>query len=129
MSKPARRLRGRAALTTLALAAGLGLIAATPASADTNTYADAVGEDSTSQRNDITSYRLTLNASALTVAFWTRGSAANPIRSDTSVIVDLDTNGDENVDFEVYRNGSGSGWDVTRGGSYSRVCSVVASPP
>ena len=101
MKQTVRTSRTRAALTAIALTAGLTLVAAAPASADTNTYADAVGEEGTTPATDLTAYRLTLNTS-FSVGVWT--SAALP--SDANVSIELDTNEDQNADFTVEKFGT-----------------------
>lgn len=97
----------RAALTALALAAGLGLVAAAPASADTNTYGDAVGEEGTEPWTDIVAYRLTLDATNFALTLRTRGPAVGlPARR---LYVRLDTDGDDSDDFQATYWGEGWG--------------------
>ena len=125
MTKPTRRHRGHAVLAALALTGGLGLIAAAPASADTNTYADTVGEEGTTPATDITAYRVSLDAAHLAVTIWTRGTAATPFPSDAEVYVQFDTNGDDETDFHASR--TGSTWDVYNESEPSSLCSATGT--
>ncbi|MGY4643853.1 hypothetical protein [Cellulomonas sp. URHB0016] len=115
MARSASRRFGRspaqAALTVLALAAGLGLAATAPAAADTNTYGDSIGEPDVPPAYDITSYRATLTATSLTVTIWTRATAADPLAADPHAWIGIETNRGHSESYQL-TNDSGT-WQVT----------------
>ena len=124
MTMSTRGRRVRAALTTLALAAGLGLVAAAPASAGSATFADETGERLTDASTDVQAYRLSLDATSFTFAFWTRGPADAdvwPYRLD----VRLDTDGDDVADFSG--TGNGHMWVFHRQEPWTETCSTTPS--
>ena len=91
-SRPGRpRASLRAAFTALAVALLGSVVTAAPAAADTNTYADAVGEQGTSASTDITAYRVQLTDEQLTVTV-TMGrspTASGTFPTGRAMVIDL----------------------------------------
>lgn len=119
----ARRRALAALVAPLTLA--VSVLAAGPASADTNTYADAVGEALTSVQSDITHYAVSLTSSQITATFWTTASAGVPLPGDAYAIVDLEVNGDESADYQVIKDDTGKFWTVVDAATSDIVCADI----
>jgi len=122
--RSAGRRRALAALV-VPLTIAASLVAAAPASADTNTYADAIGEDTTSLASDVTQYQVSATGSTVSFTFWTTATAASPLPGDAMVVADFETTGDESVDFEALMDDTGTTWTIYDAASFATVCSNV----
>jgi|GEM_PF-3453679 len=108
----ARRRALAALVAPLTIAATL--LVAGPASADTKTFADGVGEDGVaSPTGDITQYQVILNPANITVTITTAATADAPLPSDAQAEVDVDLHGDNIFDFYAWDDGTGT-WTVYR---------------
>ncbi|MCC2335704.1 hypothetical protein [Cellulomonas wangsupingiae] len=97
-----RRLTATAACALLVGAAGV--VVAPAASAETVTFADAVGEPGLRPEGDIARFRVSLDADELTLTYWTVADATAVFRDPgrTSMYVDIKTDRDEDREFVVH---------------------------
>lgn len=124
VARTAARRRGALAGAVVALMVGSGVVGAVPASAASGTFVDEVGEVHASPDVDVTRYQVGLTTSALSVTIWTAGSATTPLRGDTTILVELETTGDETTDYTAYLvDGQ---WEVRHDDTFELACQVPA---